>query len=257
MGIEVFKKHLREKRAIKVSVGYENLSSDKAAKICRAAQASKVSAIDIPSDKEIYNIARKNTKLPIFVSSIHPFEILNAAKFGADAIQIGNFYQAYKNGHKFNSDEIYNIILESLGVIRDYDIYTCVTIPACISLDEQINLIKKLELLSVDLLQTEGYAKSPVSAKHMIESAELSIKNMSAINKHSRLPIMASCAMDMKFAKFALENGASAVAIDRIINKLDNEAAMTAEALKIVGSIAYRNSIYREIVKSPRELKII
>ena len=68
MGIEVFNKHLREKRAIKVSVGSNN-NLDNVAKICRAAQESRASAVEIPSDKNIYDIARKNTKLPLFASS--------------------------------------------------------------------------------------------------------------------------------------------------------------------------------------------
>jgi hypothetical protein len=103
MGIEIFKKHLREKRAIKISAGFENYNLDSVAKICRAAQRAKASAVGISSNKEVYEIARKNTKLPLFVSSIHPFEILEAVKYGVDGIQIGHYYNTYKAGKRFTS----------------------------------------------------------------------------------------------------------------------------------------------------------
>ena len=75
MGIEIFKKHLREKRAVKIIAGIDNYNADNVARVCRAAQKGHASAVDISCDKKIYDIARKNTKLPIFVSSVHPFEL--------------------------------------------------------------------------------------------------------------------------------------------------------------------------------------
>lgn len=254
MGIEVFKKHLREKRAIKISCGFNNLDLENIAKICRAAQSAKASAVDVPFRKDIFQIARKNTKLPIFVSTIHPFEALEAAKWGADGIQIGNFLETYKKGKKFSVNEVYDITLEIMGLLNKYDIYFCSTIPAFATLDEQIDLIKKFEILGVDLIQTEGYKKSPQNSSLMIESAQASINNMNELSKYTKLPIMTSSAMNENTIKSAFDMGADAVSVDNVVNRLNSEASMKATILDIVGSISYRNSLNKEMIRSQREL---
>lgn len=254
MGIEVFKKHLREKRAIKISVGSRNFNLDNVAKICRAAQESRASAIEIPVDKNVYNVARKNAKLPLFVSSFHPFEILEAVKMGVDAIIIGNYYEMYKKGYKYNSTEIYDIVLETMSMISEYDVFTCVTIPASLNYKEQCELIKKLEILGVDLIQTEGYKKSSANQNLMVESAEFSIKTMSELLKYSNMQFMASSAMNLVGLKAAFDNGANAVAVDSAINQLDSEVAMKTAIREMIGCVSYRNSIHKEIIRSEREL---
>lgn len=254
MSIEIFKKHLREKRAIKISAGSNNFNLDSVAKICRAAQAGKASAVEIASDKAVYDTARKNTRLPLFVSSVHPFEILRAAEYGVEAIQIGPYYEIYKKGLKYSSEELYDIVLETMSILSKFDVYTCVTIPASFSLEEQCELIKKLEILGVDLIQSEGYKKSPNNPNVMVESAEFSIKNMSEILKHTIMPIMATSAMGPAGLKYAFENGANAVGVDALVNKIDSEAGLKAAIMEMVGSISYRNSLNKEIVRSGREM---
>ena len=254
MGIEVFKKHLREKRAIKVIAGIDNYNKDHVAKIARSAQAGRASALDIAADKEIYNIARKNTKLPIFVSSIHPFEILDATKWGADAVEIGNFNAQYKNKKFFTMDEIYDITLESLALIEKYDVFTCVTIPGTLDIFEQIKLTRKLEILGVDLIQTEGLQLAGSDKKLVVSDAQASIDTAIELAKNTTIPIMVSSAMDIKTVPMAFDAGAVAVGVGSAINKLSSESAMTTEIMNIVGSIAHRNSINREIVRTTREL---
>ena len=57
VGIEVFKKHLREKRAIKLSLG-SNIDANKTALIATCAQNAHASAIDIACDKKSFEIAK-------------------------------------------------------------------------------------------------------------------------------------------------------------------------------------------------------
>lgn len=254
MGIEVFKKHLREKRAIKISAYGDNF--EQSVKICQAAQESRASAVDIPVNAKMYEAARKNTKLPLFASSIHPFELLEAVRLGVDAIQIGNYFESYKIGRKFSADEIYDITLETLGLINPYDVYTCVTVPATLDLDEQLNLIKKLQLLGIDLIQTEGYKKSSSQANVIIESAQSSIKNMIELSKNTTIPIMTSCDMNLQALKIAFNNGAAAVAVDNIINKSETQAAMKVAIMSMVSAISHRNSLNREIPKSYQEFSL-
>ena len=257
MGIEIFKKHLREKRAVKIIAGIDNYNKQNVANVCAAAQKGHASAVDIACDKSIYEIARKNTKLPIFVSSVHPFELLNAVQWGVDAIEIGNFDALYKKGQCFTAQQVYDIVLETMGLTSKYDTYTCVTIPGNIEIAEQIELAKKLEILGVDLIQTEGLKSDTNSTNpsaHLISYAEATIANTLELSQHTALPIMTASEKTKKTAPLAFAAGASAVGVGSAVNKLDSEIAMSATIMAIVSSIAHRNSINREIVRTEREL---
>ena len=257
MGIEIFKKHLREKRAVKIIAGIDNYNADNVARVCRAAQKGHASAVDISCDKKIYDIARKNTKLPIFVSSVHPFELLNAVQWGVDAIEIGNFDALYKKGQSFTSQQVYDIVLETMGLISKYDVFTCVTIPGNIEISEQIELAKKLEILGVDLILTEGLKadiQSSNPSAHLISYAEATIANTLELAQHTALPIMSASGITAKTAPLAFASGASAVGVGSAVNKLDSEIAMSATVMAIVSSVSHRNSINHEIVRTEREL---
>lgn len=259
MGIEVFKKHLREKRAIKIIAGINNYNLDNVAKVCRAAQNGHASAVDISANKDVYNTARKNTKLPIFVSSVHPFELLEAVKWGADAIEIGNFDALYKEGKTFSASEVYDIVLETMGLVEKYDVFTCVTIPGTVDISEQIELARKLEILGVDLIQTEGVKQITTSTNpsaHLISYAQGTIANTLELMKHTSLPIMSASGITSTTAPLAFASGASAVGVGSAVNKLSSEVEMTATVMGIVSSISYRNSLNRELVTTNRELEV-
>ena len=259
MGIEVFKKHLREKRAVKIIAGIDNYNLENVASVCRAAQKGHASAVDIACDKKVYDTARKNTKLPIFVSSIHPFELLQAAQWGADAIEIGNFDALYKKNMTFSADEVYEIALETLSLVSTYDIFTCVTIPGNIDIAQQIELAKKLEILGVDLIQTEGLKEvtnSTNPSSHLVNYAKATIENTMELIQHTSIPVMSASGISAKTAPLAFASGASAVGVGAAVNKLDSEVAMCATVMSIVSSISYRNSINKEIVRTSRELSL-
>lgn len=259
MGIEVFKKHLRERRAIKIIAGINNRNLDNVAKVCRAAQMGHASAVDVAADINVYKTARKNTKLPVFVSSIHPFELLDAVKWGADAIEIGNFDALYKEGKGLSASEVYDIVLETMALVDSYDIFTCVTIPGNIKISEQIELAKKLEILGVDLIQTEGLKKDTTSSNpsaHLVSYASATISNTLELMKHTSLPIMSASGITAQTAPLAFASGASAVGVGSAVNKLNSEVEMAATVMAVVGSISHRNSINREIIRTERELSL-
>ena len=255
MGIEVFKKHLREKRAITISLG-NDVNVQDAQKICKALQEAKVSAIDIPYSKEIYEVARKHTKLPLVVSTFHPFEVLNAVKMGVDGVHIGNFSQLYRNGKKFSAEEIHDIVLETLSLINKYNVFVSVTIPATLEYEEKLELLNKLTLLGVDLVQSEGYKYSDKKQGLIIEDSELSISNMIDLTKHTKIDFAVSCINPVEIA-YVLENGARGVTIDGTIYKNMNEVDIKMNAIDMVSRIAYKNSLNREIVRTKVELKAI
>ena len=259
MGIEVFKKHLREKRAVKIIAGINNYNLDNVAKVCRAAQAGHASAVDVACSKEVFETAKKNTKLPIFVSSIHPFELQQAAQWGADAIEIGNFDALYKENKSFSAETVYEIALETLSLVSKYDVFTCVTIPGNIEVEKQIELVKKLEILGVDLIQTEGLKEVSSSTNpsvHLVNYAKATIANTLELSQHTILPIMSASGITAKTSPLAFASGASAVGVGSAVNKLDSEVSMTATVMAVVNSIAHRNSINKEIVRTERELAL-
>lgn len=257
MGIEVFKKHLREKRAVKIIAGIDNYDLENVKKVCQAAQLGHASAVDIAADKKVYDVARKNTKLPIFVSSTSPYKLLEAVKWGADAIEVGNFDALYKKGETFDAEMVYDIAIETLSMVSDYDVFTCVTIPGNIEISEQIELAKKLELMGVDLIQTEGLKNDLTSSNpsaHLISYAQATIANTLELSQHTSLPVMSASGISAKTAPLAFASGASAVGVGSAVNKLDTQVAMAATVMSIVSSISHRNSINREIVRTQREL---
>ncbi len=260
MGIEIFKKHLREQRAVKIIAGIDNYNAENVAKVCRAAQKGRASAVDIACDKNIYDIARKNTKLPIFVSSIHPFELRDALTWGADAIEIGNFDALYKKGIQFSAKEVYDIVLETMGLIDGFDTFVCVTIPGNIDVSEQIELVKKLEIIGVDLIQTEGLkqiSNSTNPSAHLVSYAQATIANTIELAQHTMLPIMSASGISEKTAPLAFASGASAVGVGSAVNKLDTEVAMAATVMAIVSSISYRDRVAWSAVNDVDELASI
>ena len=89
--IDSFKKDLAAKRAVKIIAGIDNFDIDRVKSVVIAADRAKASAVDVSANEEIIKMAKENTTLPVFVSSIVPEDLAMAVKAGADAIEIGNF----------------------------------------------------------------------------------------------------------------------------------------------------------------------
>ena len=51
--LEVFKRHLREKRAVKIISGINNYDLTSVASVCRAAQIGLASAVDVACSEEV------------------------------------------------------------------------------------------------------------------------------------------------------------------------------------------------------------
>ena len=111
--------------------------------------------------------------------------------------------------------------------------------------------------MGVDLILSEGYKKSQSNPNVMVESAEFSIKNLSELRNNTVLPIMATSAINKGSLKLAFDNGADAVNIDSLVSKLDTEIALKTAIMEFVGSISYRNSLNKEIIKTAREMSLL
>lgn len=246
--IDLFKQHLREKRAVKVIAGIDNFDIENVKKVVSAANHAGASAIDICAHEDIYMVVRQLTNLPIFVSSIIPEELAQAVRYGADAIELGNFDALYKKGLRMGGKEVLELARETMSLISDFqtgaDTFFCVTVPGHISVAEQIELAGQLEEIGVNLIQTEGAAIANVQsegARGLMETAQVSIANTIELARNVEIPVMTASGITTTTAALAFAAGASAIGVGSCINKLNSDLGMIATAKGLV-EIAERNA---------------
>lgn len=248
--IELFKQHLREKRAVKVIAGIDNYDIENITKVVSSASQAGASAIDICASEEVFNVARQLTELPLFVSSIVPEELAQAVKMGADAIELGNFDALYKKGVRMGSEEVFELARKTMSLINKSEIFVCVTVPGHISVSDQIDLARKLEEIGVDLIQTEGAAIANVQsegARGLMETAQVSIANSIEIARNVDIPVMTASGITPTTAAMAFAAGASAIGVGSCINKLDSSLSMMAVTRSLV-EIAERSAQKEEMI---------
>lgn len=248
--IDLFKQHLREKRAVKIIAGIDNVNIENIKKVVTAATQAGASAIDICANGEILEMSKQLTELPLFVSSIVPEELAQAAKMGADAIELGNFDALYKKGVRMGADEVFELARKTMSLINKSETFVCVTVPGHISVSEQIDLARKLEELGVDLIQTEGAAIANVQndgARGLMETAQVSIANTIELSRNVDIPVMTASGITPTTAALAFAAGASAIGVGSCINKVDSTLAMIAVARQLV-EIASKNIQKEEMV---------
>ena len=238
--IDSFKKDLAAKRAVKIIAGIDNFDIDRVKSVVIAADRAKASAVDVSANEEIIKMAKENTTLPVFVSSIVPEDLAMAVKAGADAIEIGNFDALYKKGMRMSAMEILDIVKETLALIKKSNVFVCVTVPGHIAIADQINLAKELEALNVDLIQTECAATVEAQsegARGLLETAEVSIANTIELARNVEIPVMTASGLTTTTVPMALAAGASAVGVGSCVNKLKSNIEMIAAATAIVESV--------------------
>ena len=243
--IENFKQALAEKRAVKIIAGIDNFNAESVKKVVAAASNSGASAIDICANPEIISMVREMTDLPVFVSSVSPEELEHAVALGADAVELGNFDALYKKGQTFTSSQVLNLAKRTRELIGS-DVFFCVTIPGELEISEQINLARELELIGIDLIQTEGHFTNETPSngvRGLIERAELTISNTIELSRNIEIPIMTATGINPTTASLAFAAGASAIGCGSCINKLDSEISMLAVAKSLV-EIAEKNAQY-------------
>lgn len=242
--IETFKQHIAERRAIKVIAGIDNFNIENIKKVVCAAEQANASAVDVAYSEDIIRIARELTTLPIMVSSIVPIELANAVELGADAIEIGNFDALYKKGQRISAEDVLNIVNETVRLLGNKETFISVTIPGHINVNEQISLVRKLEELNIDLIQTEGSATvsaQSAGARGLLETAQVSIANTLELSRNTDIPVMTASGITTTTAPLAFAAGASAIGVGSCVNKLDSTLGMIAVIRTLVED-ASRNS---------------
>lgn len=239
--IENFKRHLEEKRAVKIIAGIDNFDVQSVKNVVSAAEMGGASAVDICYNEEIISMVKEMTSLPIFVSSIVPSELANAVRLGADAIEVGNFDALYKKGMRVSAEEVLNIVDETLRLLNGTKTFICVTVPGHIDISEQISLAMKLEEMGIDLIQTEGAATTTASkagARGLLQTAEVSISNTIELVRNTSVPVMTASGITTTTAPLAFASGASAIGVGSCVNKLNSTIAMVAVVKSLVEAVS-------------------
>jgi len=242
--IEMFKRDVEAKKAVKIIAGIDNFDKENVRNIVTAACEAGASAIDISAHKDIISMVMDISTIPVFVSSIKPEELVEAAHMGVDAIELGNFDALYRNGMKsFTADEVFELAHKTVEMLGDMNIYFSVTIPGNIEINDQINLARRLEGIGVDIIQTEGYFESHQSngVLGLIERAERTIANTIELTRNIEIPVMTASGINATTAPLAFAAGASAIGCGSCVNKLHSVISMIAMAKSLV-EIAERNS---------------
>lgn len=237
INIEVFKKHLREKRAVKIIAGMNNFDIESVKRIANAAQMGIASALEVAASKEIIKAAKSIFKKTVFASSVYPYKLKEAVEAGADAIQIGNFRELYNEGIFLNSDDVYEIVVETMDLISKYDVFVSVTIPWHLSIDDKIDLAKKVELLGVDLIETEGNSSiKPNGMVGLFDAAKSTILDISELSRHVGINVIATGNLTPETIPLALASGAVGVGVGGAVNRLDTQVGMISMVRSIVAS---------------------
>lgn len=233
----------KSKKVFKVICGLSNSNINQVINIAKAAELANINYIDLVANTKIVSIVKKNTNLPICVSSIDPIELYNCILVGADLVEIGNFDSFYKKNILFSPFQILKLAQETRRLIKDKEI--CVTIPYTLKLSDQVSLAKQLEVIGINIIQTEGcniYDKNFHNCKNnqIIKSAitaSYSLSSTYAIANAVNIPVITSSGLDSISSSIALHCGASAIGIGSNIIK----------QRKIYEMYLYINEIYHSM----------
>lgn len=246
---EQLREIISQKRCVKVIAGIDNFDLDRTRQIIMAAEKGGASAVDIAARKDIIEMAKETTNLPVFVSSIIPEELSMAAELGADALEIGNFDALYKQGLRITCEEVLEITRKTIELAGNY-IFLSVTVPGHLEVNEQIRLAQKLEEMGVDLIQTEGAATVETQddgARGLVQQAHVSIANTIELARNISIPVMTASGITSTTAAMAFAAGASAVGIGSFVNKCSSALEMTAAVMSVVSAVNSRSDINEEI----------
>ena len=250
------KEALRNQNLVKVISGIQNYDKQKTLSVALAAEFGGATAVDICDDPDVIKSVRATVQLPVFVSSVDPLKLIASVSYGADALEFGNYESFYKEGRMFTPSEIldsFQFVKKSIHV----DVLTCVTIPATLEIENQINLAKDLVRLGVDVIQTEGFAQEvPESDRADRTFSDLlkamsTIANTIEIKKHLRdVDIITASGITPIAVPIALASGASGIGVGTYINSLFTQSEMTERVKEIMGkanSFMVKNLEYLEI----------
>lgn len=226
------------KSVIKVITGLNNVNLQHIIQITKASEIAGADYIDTIANPKVVRILKSLTKLPICVSSIDPLELYNCILAGADLVEIGNFDIFYKKNILFSSSQILELAIQTRALIKHKDI--SVTIPSTLNLRSQVYLAKQLQIIGVNIIQTEGFADYssrniiPIINNYLSENiltsiyfSSISLFSTYVISKSVDIPVVSSSGINNLSSTMAFFYGASGIGIGSSVKIQNGMYGMT------------------------------
>lgn len=234
------------RNVLKVISGISNFDITQVLKITRAAEQGEATYIDVAANDVLVKIVRKNTTLPICVSSISPDLIYRCINNGANLIEIGNYDLFYKEGFFFTAERILDLTKQLRRLFPE--VILCVTVPHYLSIPQQVYLAQKLEGLGVNMLQTEGissyqhYNLIADKVATLIEKVTATLSTTYAVSNAVSVPLITASGISDLTGPIAIQYGASGIGVGNAISQLDDVDEMISSIKVIKGSLRYNSS---------------
>jgi hypothetical protein len=233
---------LRQRNAVKIIAGIANFDETNVLSVARAAESAGAHVLDIAESPALMAAVRQVSNIALMVSAVDVTSLLDAAAAGADALELGNFDALYEQGIFLNAEDVLTRAEELMNALPQADRpMISVTVPGHLSIDSQIRLAKALEILGVDLLQTEGatrvLAAEPIAqTPNAKQKALIALHNTHALSAAVRIPVIAASGMTADNVALAFEAGAAAVGIGAYVNRAASEAEMIERARAVMAN---------------------
>ena len=230
-----------------------------ASRLVKAAELAGATYVDICAQPTLISYLKSKYSIPICVSITNLNLLDDIIDAGADIIELGNFDVLYSQGFYISAQEVYNM---SSQIREKYpDVALCVTIPHTLSLEDQIKLAKDLELIGVDLLQTEG-KQAPKYGKTLVYNISRALSTLTTtyvLSKIVSIPIITASNLSELTCAMAIYYGASGVGVGRSIMKEKSTGLMVNKIQLLKNSLAINYSCINTVdyvIKAPTRLAI-
>ncbi len=195
---------------LKVIAGIDNFDVDNVRAVAEAAHGVAAS-IDVSVDRDTIAWIKANTDLTVFVSSLDPAELAQSAEWGADLVELGNFSSLYDQGKTVTPVQVLDWTRE-IQRLTAGNVAICVTIPAILSVAEQIDLAVQIQAAGADMLQ--------------IENLTGDLSHVAQIREVVQLPILLSGRLDVANMAEAMATGADALGVGAAVRAAGDVPSM-------------------------------
>lgn len=223
-------KLLDEKRLVKLISGINNYDLNRVRKIVAAGQAAGASLVDICDDENIILEMKNSFEIDLCVSSVDIEKLKRADEIGVAMLELGNYEALHKEGIFYSADEVFTLAQAIMNF--EPKALVSITVPGHLAVNEQVELAEKLELLGVDIIQTEGASlvdASSAAALGQIEKVRLTLANTIEISRVlNNTFLMSASGITPDTAKLAIASGANGIGVGQYVNKLESELEMMA-----------------------------
>nr|AYR06523.1 hypothetical protein [Rhodogorgon sp.] len=242
----VLDKAIRNRNLVKIIAGLDNFHIHQVIQIVKAAETAGATYVDIAANSYLLKEVKKNTSLPVCISSVDPQELYNTSLEGVDLVEVGNFDCLYNKNIYLSGDQVLGLAKEVIHLFPVTDV--CITIPHILPLGEQVKLSYRLEKIGVKILQTEGYfAKiADISTPSQRFAEELSdhincassaLTTAYSISKVVNVPVIAASGINVLSAPLSIFYGASGIGIGTAVRNCKTSLEMSKYIREVVQSV--------------------